>query len=122
MKMKAVLKEGGVVVYNISSSNTRFFAICEKQFKNVFKNVCVEKTKDLNVAFIATEREIIPKEQVNERRTETNQEYMVNFTFSEWGVCEQTYELNFILIFLLVTAIPTRFFLSRMTLVSLSTT
>ena len=67
--MKGLLNEGGVVVYNISTSDKLFFKLCERQFKGVFKNVLSQSTKDLNMAFIASEREIIGFEEVNEKRT-----------------------------------------------------
>ena len=67
-----MLNEGGVAVYNISTSDKLFFKLCERQFKGVFKNVILQGTKDLNMAFIASEREIITFEEVNEKRTGKN--------------------------------------------------
>ena len=76
-----------MVVYNISSSDRSFFSACRRQFENVFKNLYTKATKDLNVAFVGTDREIIPIHQVESRRTEPIASYMVGFPFVEWTVC-----------------------------------
>lgn len=39
------------------------------QFRKLFKNVCIQKTEDVNVAFIASDRIILNPKEVNENRT-----------------------------------------------------
>lgn len=81
--MKSCVKEDGVVVYNVSSSKNGFHALCEKQFTNLFSHLYTQKTNELNVVYIASNRDQIPVEKVNECRTETNQHYMEGFSFTE---------------------------------------
>lgn len=67
--LKRLQNDTGVVVYNISSFNGNFLKMCEMQFRKLFKNVHVEKTEDVNVAFIASDRMILNPKEVNENRT-----------------------------------------------------
>ena len=67
--LKRLQNDTGVVVYNISTFNNNFLKICEMQFHKLFKNVCVQKTEDVNVAFIASDRIILNPKEVNENRT-----------------------------------------------------
>lgn len=57
------------MVYNISSSKDGFITTCERQFKKCFKNLYTQKTKDLNVAFIASDRPILSVEELDGKRT-----------------------------------------------------
>ena len=68
-------------MYNISVTNMAVAAAVEKQFSSVFGNVQVIQSEDINRLLIASDREILPAEEMDNHRPE----FMKDFRYySVW--------------------------------------
>ena len=80
-KVKKVVGETGVAVYNVCAHPESMYVVFEKQFKGVFKNVWMENSEDNNRVLIATDRPILQGEDMEKERKDWMKSYLI------WSVC-----------------------------------
>lgn len=62
-------------MYNISVTNIAVAAAVEKQFSSVFGNVQMIQSEDINRLLIASDREILPAEEMDNHRPDFMKEF-----------------------------------------------